>query len=104
MALPEVCQRRRSGQNEALLLPETALVLHLSVATMDTLVARYSRPAFEQNEPFENEAQEMMDATSSLTTKFAMPPISQVRRLTREAARIKAAACSSREICETIID
>lgn len=47
---------------------------------MDTLVARYSRPTYEQNEPFENEAQELMDATSCLTTKFAMPPISQVRK------------------------
>ncbi|EFY84700.1 proteasome component PRE2 precursor [Metarhizium acridum CQMa 102] len=51
---------------------------------MDTLVSRYSRPAYEQNEPFENEAQEMMDATSSLTTKFAMPPISQVRQAALE--------------------
>lgn len=45
---------------------------------MDTLVSRYSRQAYEQNEPFDNEVQEMMDATSSLTTKFAMPPIAQV--------------------------
>lgn len=47
---------------------------------MDTLVARYSRPAYEQNESFEDEAQDLMNPTSSLAGNFAMPPIAQVSR------------------------
>lgn len=45
---------------------------------MDTLVARYSRPAYEQNESFEDD---LMDPSpmANLSVKFAMPPISQVR-------------------------
>ncbi|KYK58290.1 proteasome component PRE2 precursor [Drechmeria coniospora] len=44
---------------------------------MDTLVARYGRPAYEQNEPFEDETQELMNPMSSLLGKFAMPPVAQ---------------------------
>jgi 20S proteasome subunit beta 5 len=47
---------------------------------MDTLVARYSRPAFEQNEPFQDEAEDFTNPVPSISLKFAMPPISQVRR------------------------
>jgi hypothetical protein len=62
-------------------LPEFPLLTH-TYDEMDTLVARYSRPMFERDEPLEDEAQEMMGgAPSQLTTRFAMPPIAQVRFL-----------------------
>ena len=48
---------------------------------MDTLVARYSRPAYEQDEALQafDEQDELMNPTSSLSVKFAMPPVAQVR-------------------------
>lgn len=46
---------------------------------MDTLVSRYSRPAYAQNEPLEDETDELMNATAQLSVNFAMPPIAQVR-------------------------
>jgi 20S proteasome subunit beta 5 len=47
---------------------------------MDTLVARYSRPAYQQNEVFsEQEQQDLADAAPSLSLKFAMPPVAHVR-------------------------
>lgn len=50
---------------------------------MDTLVARYSRPAFEENENlFRDEEQQdldLMGAAPPLSLKFAMPPVAQVR-------------------------
>lgn len=54
---------------------------------MDTLVARYSRPAYEQNEPFEDDAQDLMNPNpmANLSVKFAMPPIAQVRVLSCSA-------------------
>lgn len=48
--------------------------------TMDALVAQYRRPAFAQNEPLDDEAQDLMRPASSLAGKFAMPPIAQVCR------------------------
>ena len=46
---------------------------------MDSLVSRYSRPAFEQNEHIEDDGtQELMDPMANLSLKFAMPPIAQV--------------------------
>lgn len=43
---------------------------------MDTLVARYSRPAYQQNEPFsENTEDELVEGIPSLSLKFAMPPV-----------------------------
>lgn len=46
---------------------------------MDTLVARYSRPAYQQNEVFsEQEQQDIADAAPSLSLKFAMPPVAHV--------------------------
>ena len=48
---------------------------------MDTLVARYSRPAYQQEDPLKafEEQDELMNPTNSLSIKFAMPPIAQVR-------------------------
>ena len=44
---------------------------------MDTLVARYSRPAYHDNEVFsEQEQQDLNDTVPSL--KFAMPPVAHV--------------------------
>ena len=44
---------------------------------MDTLVARYSRPAFHEPEAFSDpEDQDYNDTVPSL--KFAMPPVAQV--------------------------
>lgn len=47
---------------------------------MDALVSRYSRPAYAQNESFEDENEELMgmDPASNLSLKFAMPPVAQV--------------------------
>ncbi|KAK3906870.1 nucleophile aminohydrolase [Staphylotrichum tortipilum] len=43
---------------------------------MDTLVARYSRPAYQDNEVFsEQDQQDLDDAAPSLSLKFAMPPV-----------------------------
>lgn len=47
---------------------------------MDTLVARYSRPMFE-NEGYAKEQQEEMELVQevpALSLKFAMPPVAQV--------------------------
>jgi 20S proteasome subunit beta 5 len=50
---------------------------------MDTLVARYSRPAYQQNEPFsENTEDELVEGVPSLSLKFAMPPVAHVSFLT----------------------
>jgi len=47
---------------------------------MDTLVARYSRPAYQDNEVFsEQDQQDLDDAVPSLSLKFAMPPVAHVR-------------------------
>lgn len=50
---------------------------------MDSLVARYSRPAFEENEDIfrdeEEQDLELMGAAPPLSLKFAMPPVAQVR-------------------------
>ena len=46
---------------------------------MDTLVARYSRPTFQQNESFaDDDPEELMGPTPPLSLKFAMPPVAQV--------------------------
>ena len=47
---------------------------------MDALVAKYSRPAAEESDPFENEleSQDLMNPADHLSLKFAMPPVSQV--------------------------
>jgi 20S proteasome subunit beta 5 len=48
---------------------------------MDSLVAKYSRPAYQQDEPLQafDEQDELMNPTNSLSIKFAMPPVAQVR-------------------------
>lgn len=48
---------------------------------MDSLVAKYSRPAFAQNEPLEDDelSNELMNPADHLSLNFAMPPIAQVR-------------------------
>jgi hypothetical protein len=44
---------------------------------MDTLVARYSQPLFEQ-EYSQDDQMELYQPTPSLSLKFAMPPVAQV--------------------------
>jgi 20S proteasome subunit beta 5 len=44
---------------------------------MDTLVAKYSRPAF-HNEDFKDETEELMNTETPLSLKFAMPPVAHV--------------------------
>lgn len=47
---------------------------------MDALVARYSRPAYQQNELFsEEEQQDLCETQPPLSLKFAMPPVAHVR-------------------------
>jgi len=48
---------------------------------MDTLVARYSRPAYQQNAFSEEEQQDLVDGVPgapNLSLKFAMPPVAHV--------------------------
>lgn len=46
---------------------------------MDTLVARYSRPAYTENEAFtEQDEQDFSDGVPGPSLKFAMPPVAQV--------------------------
>ena len=47
---------------------------------MDTLVARYSRPAYQQNENLfsEHDQDELNDSVPGLSLKFAMPPVAHV--------------------------
>lgn len=46
---------------------------------MDTLVTKYSKPAYERTAALEDDAsQELTDPWASLSLKFAMPPITQV--------------------------
>lgn len=49
---------------------------------MDSLVAKYSRPAYQQNEPFEDQ-DELVNPMADLSIKFAMPPVAQVRPSSR---------------------
>lgn len=52
---------------------------HPKTATMDTLVAQYSRPAFQRNEPFSDQDElDAIDSVPSLSLKFAMPPVAHV--------------------------
>jgi 20S proteasome subunit beta 5 len=46
---------------------------------MDALVAQYSRPAFEDEGYSQDEQQQLSEVTSSLSLKFALPPIAQVQ-------------------------
>ena len=46
---------------------------------MDTLVARYGRPAFEDEEYSQSEQQELSQTTPSLSLNFALPPLANVR-------------------------
>lgn len=46
---------------------------------MDSLVAKYSRPAAFTNETFEDQQEDLQnDTTPALSLKFAMPPVAQV--------------------------
>lgn len=45
---------------------------------MDTLVARYSRPAFHQDSYFEEDEDYLSPNAPSLSLKFALPPVSNV--------------------------
>lgn len=52
---------------------------------MDTLVAQYSRPAYQQKNIFsEDEQQDLVDGVPgapNLSLKFAMPPVAHVSQL-----------------------
>lgn len=61
-------------------------------ARMDSLVAKYSRPAYDQNESFEDQ-DELMNPMANLNLKFAMPPIAQVRLFS--CARLPFTTCSN---------
>lgn len=53
---------------------------------MDSLVAKYSRPAYAQNESLEDDeyGQELMNPAAHLSLNFAMPPVAQVRQLSQQ--------------------
>lgn len=46
---------------------------------MDTLVAQYSKPMFEKESYSEEDQLQHYQATPSLSLRFAMPPVAQVR-------------------------
>lgn len=48
---------------------------------MDTLVAHYSRPAFEKEGYSQQEQHELSQITPPLSLRFALPPIANVRLL-----------------------
>ena len=48
---------------------------------MDTLVARYSRPAFEDEGYSSSEQHELSQPTPSLSLNFALPPLANVSNL-----------------------
>jgi hypothetical protein len=50
---------------------------------MDSLVAKYSRPAHQRHESFEDETEELTNPMANLSLKFAMPPVAQVRTIPR---------------------
>lgn len=55
---------------------------------MDTLVARYSRPTYQQNEVFsEQDQQDFTDVVPPLSLKFAMPPVAHVSLTSTESPR-----------------
>jgi hypothetical protein len=51
---------------------------HTQNATMDSLVAQYSRPADADEGPSEQEQLELYSGTPELSLKFALPPVAQV--------------------------
>ena len=53
-------------------------------------MSRYSRPAYAQNESFEDETQDLMamDPASNLSLNFAMPPVAQVRSPSKSMGEI----------------
>ena len=59
------------------------LLLHIfqysEQITMDSLVATYSRPAFEDEAYSSEEREELTQITPSLSLNFALPPIRNVR-------------------------
>lgn len=56
---------------------------------MDTLVARYSRPAYAQNEGLtEQDELDFGDGVPGPSLKFAMPPVAQVSFPTRRPSLI----------------
>jgi hypothetical protein len=63
---------------------------------MDALVGKYSRPATEQRDPFEEECQELMNPTDHLSMKFAMPPVADVGSLCSTLRRLKLTLIAAR--------
>ena len=47
-------------------------------AIMDSLVAQYSRPAYTEEAPSEQEQLELYSGNPELSLKFALPPVAQV--------------------------
>jgi 20S proteasome subunit beta 5 len=46
---------------------------------MDSLVAQYSRPAYTEEGPSEEEQLQLYSGAPELSLKFAVPPVAQVR-------------------------
>ena len=46
---------------------------------MDSLVSQYSRPAYTEEGPSEEEQLQLYSGTPELSLKFALPPVAQVR-------------------------
>jgi 20S proteasome subunit beta 5 len=46
---------------------------------MDSLVSQYSRPAYSEEGPSEEEQLQLYSGAPELSLKFAIPPVAQVR-------------------------
>lgn len=90
---------------------------------MDTLVAQYSKPMFEKENYDRDDQMQMYQPTPTLSLRFAMPPIAQVRfdpsfsafsgalisiifylvelvLITQIIVALSLAPCSNRRLCE----
>jgi hypothetical protein len=63
---------------------------------MDTLVAQYSRPMFEKENYSEEEQMDLYQGAPSLSLRFAMPPIAQVRVSLHPLSLLKPCELSAR--------
>lgn len=66
----------------------------MTIVTMDTIIAQYTRPAYFEEPLSQDDLDELSIITPPLSLKFALPPLSTVRRAGTEATRGFANGCS----------
>jgi hypothetical protein len=70
---------------------------------MDSLVAQYSRPSFQNEGNDEIQQEELFGPTPGLSLKFAMPPVAQVRQHLQDSELLDGPSALS-EFCSSIAD